>query len=180
VAEFLSLAQQCEANQQLPITTCLINTAVVDLLETSSSPADHLEDILRNSNINFEASSQTVFIHPGLLNFQAIAELVDLVATFYIGYNPAVNVMEMADILADCATPALGKEWPETSSMMATGDDDAQTCGDRLRTLFETFILQRDPLAAPSSCLDETQAMTHQSKKCSGFSSDASSSYVKV
>jgi hypothetical protein len=125
----------------------LVNPGIIRLLEESPDPAFHAQDIVDNIAINFEAGDPFVFIRTYPLNFAGIARLVDIVASFYRGYEP-VNLKAMEDLFQACAREgSLGKEWPELN---ITVTETGETCGNRFKDIFETYNSARDTMVHPS------------------------------
>jgi len=104
----------------------LVNPELFTLLSSSPNPEKHARDILSGvqSLGSFSAETDEILIHPGLLNFAALADKLGRVADFYAGYGPADDVA-MQEFMGSCATQSLGMSWFEAAALPA-GDS---TCG---------------------------------------------------
>ncbi len=104
----------------------LINPEVIGLLQNSPNPEMHAKDILEGIQKlgAFSADTDRIFIRPGILNFQAVADKFGRVADFYSGHGPA-DMASMEGFMDSCATPGLGKGWFEVAAMPA----GESTCG---------------------------------------------------
>lgn len=118
----------------------IINPELISLLLTSPDPVFHANDILDSlaNAASFAVEDTTVFVRPGLINFNAFAELVDRVASFYIGYAP-YDTAGTEQFLSECAVPSLGLDWPDVQGLPA-GDS---TCGEKFSQLFNDFVNAR-------------------------------------
>ena len=119
----------------------LVNPDLIDLLQTSPDPVFHAVDILSaTSSGSFTVNNDVlVFIRPYILNFLALAQIVDIVAAFYSGLEP-VDLKKMNVMLTDCAMPSFGLDWKDTQSIHASS---GQTCGKLFMLLYQEFILSR-------------------------------------
>jgi hypothetical protein len=114
----------------------LINPEVIGLLQNSPNPEMHARDILEGVQKlgAFSADSDRIFIRPGVLNFQAVADKFGRVADFYSGNGPA-DMSSMANFMDACATPGLGKGWFEVAALPA----GSSTCGEVFNTMLGEY-----------------------------------------
>lgn len=120
----------------------LINPEVIGLLQNSPNPEMHARDILEGVQKlgAFSADTDRIFIRPGVLNFEAVADKFGRVADFYSGNGPS-DMAGMGDFMESCATPGLGKGWFEVATLPA----GSSTCGQ----LFDSMLTDyRAALAA--------------------------------
>ena len=105
----------------------LINGEVVDLLLDSPDPAFHVRDIVGSlANFgSFQADDSAIFVRPGVLDFQAFAEKIGRIGSFYAARGP-IDHSEMEAFLAGCAEPGLGLGWVEVAALPL----DGTTCGE--------------------------------------------------
>lgn len=122
---------------QSPEIQPLINPELLGLLQTSPDPVFHARDImgaLQNA-ANFDASDPTIFVRPGVLNFEVLAHRFGRIGSFYAGYAP-VNTADMAYFLDECAQPTRGMTWTEAE---AVATRDGATCGEVFSELAANF-----------------------------------------
>lgn len=143
----------------------LINPDLIDLLENSPDPVYHANDIITASSGDFSVKGDPlVFIRPYLLNFDGASEFLDVVASFFSGFDP-VNTVAMSKLLQNCATASLGLKWAEIKFLQAT---EVTTCGEDFVALFEAFVDERtsshptrldDPLGSTIATLINTSVL---------------------
>jgi hypothetical protein len=77
----------------------LINSESIQLLEESPDPAFHAQYMIDNGMFTFGAvvDNPLIFIITFLVNWAGFAGLVDIVASFYQGYEP-VDLKAMGDL----------------------------------------------------------------------------------
>ncbi|MBT8447834.1 MAG: hypothetical protein KJO38_11830 [Gammaproteobacteria bacterium] len=123
-----------------PLLQQIINPELFELLLNSPDPVFHATDIVESlaSAASFEVNDATVFVRPGLINFEAFAGLVDRLGSFYVGYAP-FDYAGAERFLDACAVPGLGNDWPDIKDLPA----GASTCGEAFTDLFEDFRAQR-------------------------------------
>jgi hypothetical protein len=114
----------------------LINPELVTLLASSPNPEKHARDILEGvqSLGSFSADSDKILIHPGLLNFQGLADKLGRAADFYAGYGPT-DADAMEAFMSSCATQSLGMSWFEAAGLPA-GDS---TCGAAFDSMLGSY-----------------------------------------
>ncbi len=114
----------------------LINPELVTLVQESPDPAFHIRDILDSAKKlgNFSVDTDLIFIRPGLINFESVADKLGRAGSFYAGYGPADND-KMSAWLDACAVSGLGKTWFEVATLPA-GDS---TCGAELNTMIGDY-----------------------------------------
>lgn len=114
----------------------LINPELVELVEQSPDPAFHIRDLLESAKKlgNFSVDSDLIFIRPGLINFESVADKLGRAGSFYAGYGPADNE-RMTSWLEACAEPGRGKTWFEVAALPA----GASTCGEELQSMIGEY-----------------------------------------
>jgi hypothetical protein len=114
----------------------LINPELVTLVTESPDPEFHIRDILESAKKlgNFAVDTDLIFIRPGLISFESIADKLGRAGSFYAGYGPA-DQPRISAWLDACAEPGLGKTWFEVASLPA-GDS---TCGGELDSMLASY-----------------------------------------
>lgn len=114
----------------------LINPEVISLIENSPDPEFHIRDIVESAQKlgNFAVDSDLIFIRPGLISFEALADKLGRAGSFYAGYGPADHP-RMAAWLDACAEPGVGKTWFEVAAMPAGNS----TCGAELNAMIGDY-----------------------------------------
>jgi len=114
----------------------LINPELVTLVEESPDPEFHIRDILDGAKKlgNFSVDSDRIFIRPGLINFESVADKLGRAGSFYAGYGPADDT-KMAAWLDACAEPGRNKTWFEVAGL-PMGDS---TCGAELNSMIGSY-----------------------------------------
>ena len=127
----------------------LINPELLALLADSPNPAFHLQDLWGSLSSfgSFEADSDLIFLRPGVVSFEGLAEKVGRIGSFYAGYGPT-DADAWAAFLEGCASPGLGKTWREVAALDAGG----ASCGERFGAMLGDWrgALLRDEAAYPS------------------------------
>ena len=148
----------------------LVNPELLSLLADSPDPFFHIRDLWSAISTfgSFAADSDLIFLRPGLVNFEAFAEKIGRIGTFYAAYGPA-DAAAWEAFLANCATASRGMGWPEASQLDA---GDGLTCGDRygalLLTWRDAFLADEDnfdsriddPIGAHLSAIISTSVLT--------------------
>jgi len=147
VADFISILESTQGN-----VATLVNRDVIELLLTSPDPLFHADDIIANSQGDFSVSDPLVFVRPYLLDISGAAALLDLVASFYAGFEP-LDTERMERLLEDCAKPSLGVQW--NSTIMDYPTRSKSTCGNELASLFDDFVESRRGSDSFPSRLDD-------------------------
>ncbi len=90
----------------------LINPELVALLQTASP--FHTKDIWDSVKAfgSFKVDSDLILIRPGVISFEAVAEKVGRIGTFYAAMGPD-NLAKWDTFLNECAEPSVGKTWNE-------------------------------------------------------------------
>ncbi len=104
----------------------LINPEVLDLLVESEDPTFHIVDIvseLQNFG-SFAADDPAILVRPGVLDFEAFAEMLGRIGSFYAGRGP-VDDDRMQAFLSDCAGAGRGLPWADIAEFPA----EEGTCG---------------------------------------------------
>lgn len=111
----------------------LVNPEITTLLDESPNPEWHARDIIAGAEKlgSFAADSDRIFIRPGLLSFDGLAEKIGDAASFYAGLGP-VDTANMKIFMDSCAVPGVGKQWFDVAQLPAAGG----TCG----TLFDNTL----------------------------------------
>lgn len=114
----------------------LINPELIDLIVESDDPLFHLRDLVGElENLgSFHTDDPSIFARPGPIDFEAFAELVGRVGSFYAGEGP-LDDAAMERFFADCAGPSRGLLWDEAAAL-PSGDT---TCGERFRVILEDW-----------------------------------------
>jgi hypothetical protein len=110
----------------------LINPEIVQLVRESPDPEFHIRDVLDGVKKlgNFSVDSDLIFIRPGLISFESVADKLGRAGSFYAGYGPADDA-RMAAWLDACAEPGLGKDWFEVAALPA----GSSTCGEEFQAM---------------------------------------------
>lgn len=117
-----------------------VNSDFVTLLKTSSDPIFHATDILAASTQNFAVRDDPlVLIRPYIVNFAALADIIDSIASFYAGLEP-LDWETFNILLTDCAIPNVGKDWGDIQNFDTS---IGQTCGELFVSLYQNFLLTR-------------------------------------
>jgi hypothetical protein len=119
-----------------PALQNIINPEVFELLLSSPDPVFHAQDLINGwaAALSFQVSDPTVFVRPGPINFEAFAQLVDRLASFYAGYEP-FDRHGFDAFLSGCAMAGLGVDWPDIKDVPV----GQSTCGELFSELFEAF-----------------------------------------
>lgn len=112
----------------------LINPEVLALIAESPDPVFHARDIVASlaAAASFSVTDETLFVRPGVITFEGVADKLGRVGSFYAGYGPADDDATEA-FLAACAEPARGLDWADVAVLPA-GD---ATCG----ALFDQLLI---------------------------------------
>ncbi len=124
-----------------PAVQSLINPELIELLLTSPDPVFHANDVINGlaNAASFTVTEPSVFVRPGVINFDAFAELVGRLGSFLAGYGN-YDMAAARALLDACAVPGRFMDWPELSQMPA-GD---ATCGAAFVDLFDTYLENLD------------------------------------
>ena len=117
----------------------LINPELVETLANSPDPSFHVDDFVGMAKQfgSFETTDPSILIRPGLVDFEAAAEKLGRVGSFYAAYEP-VDREGMLKFMTHCATPGRGMNWDGVAALPA-GDT---TCGEMLAGLVTDFRKQ--------------------------------------
>lgn len=136
-----------------PAVRDLVNPEVFELLAGSPDPVWHARDLVTAATgaLSFQADDPSIFVRPGLVDFDAVADKLGRVASFYAGYEP-VDLQAMAALLDACAAASRGLDWDRIGALPA-GDS---TCGARFADLAAGYLaaVSADPAAYPSRADD--------------------------
>ena len=115
----------------------LINPELIDLLANSPDPQFHIEDIWGSikSFGSFAVDNDRLFVRPGLIDFEAFADKIGRVGSFYAAYGPA-NADTWTAFLDGCAEQGRERNWREVMTLDA---GDGNTCGDHFAQLLTTW-----------------------------------------
>jgi hypothetical protein len=140
-----------------PVVRDLVNPEVFELLASSPDPVWHARDLVAAATgaLSFRADDPTIFVRPGLVDFDAVADKLGRVASFYAGYAPA-DLPAMAALLDDCAAASRGLDWDAIGALPA----GESTCGARFADLAAGYLaaVGADPAAYPSRADDPVGA----------------------
>lgn len=111
----------------------LINPELIELITQSPDPAYHVQDTWSalSSFGSFATDSEMIFLRPGLLSFEALADKIGRIGSFYAAYGPE-DAEAWQGFLDRCAPQSAGKTWVEISQL---DGGDGLTCGDRFQSL---------------------------------------------
>jgi hypothetical protein len=114
----------------------LINPELVTLVEESPDPEFHIRDILDGVKKlgAFSVDSDRIFIRPGLISFESLADKLGRAGSFYAGYGPADHG-KMSEWLDACAEPGFGKTWFEVAALPM----GKSTCGAELNAMIGEY-----------------------------------------
>ena len=128
----------------IPEFANIVNPEIKDLLASPTRASFAARDVQKSITTlgAFSVDDNRLFFRPGLLNWNALADLFGRVASFYAGYAPA-NGAGMKAWLDDCATASVGKPWTEAS----TTSTASGTCGERFVGLVNAY--RKDVRANP-------------------------------
>lgn len=114
----------------------LVNPEMIALLQNSPNPQYHATDILGaiKGFGAFSADDPKIVVRPGVLNFEAVADQLDVLASFYAGYGP-FDTEGMTAWFADCATAGQGKTWAQVRGLPA----GESSCGAEFHRMFGEY-----------------------------------------
>ncbi len=129
-----------------PQVQSLINPEVIDLLLTSPDPVFHAIDLVNSlaNAASFTVDDPTVFVRPGVINFDAFAEIIGRLGNFLAAYGD-YDIDSARTLVDACAVPGRFMDWPTVATLPA-GDS---TCGDAFTELFDNYLAALDD-GAPS------------------------------
>jgi len=147
----------------------LVNPELLALLDTSEHPEFHVADILAGvaSLGAFTTDDVHIFVRPGLISFESLADKLGRAGSFYAGYQP-VDRRFMNTFLDSCAVPGVDKSWFEVMAIPA----GEATCGDifgaMLREYREALLADEtsyesridEPVGAHLAALVSTSVLT--------------------
>ena len=115
----------------------LINPEAIDLLLTSPDPVFHALDIIDGleKGLQFIVDDPRVFLRTSVINFDAFAELIGGIASFYAGYGP-IDREALQLWFRDCADASTGLTWEETAALPGPM---GLTCGEALTDQFNQY-----------------------------------------
>ncbi len=128
----------------IPEFANIVNPEIKDLLASPTRASFAARDVQKSITTlgAFSVDDNRLFFRPGLLNWNALADLFGRVASFYAGYAPADGA-GMKSWLDDCANASVGKPWPEA----AATSTPSGTCGARFTGLVNAY--RKDVRANP-------------------------------
>ncbi|MEM9388603.1 MAG: hypothetical protein AAGA68_26420 [Pseudomonadota bacterium] len=159
-----------------PAVQSLINPEVIDLLLTSPDPVFHAIDLIDSlaNAATFTVDDPTVFVRPGVINFDAFAEIVGRLGNFLAAYGE--YDIETARSLVDaCAVPGRFMDWPTVATLPA-GDS---TCGEAFSALFDDYLANLDD-NAPSRLDDPIGRYVQMAVTTAVLQGDAVDSYTQA
>lgn len=115
----------------------LVNPEVLELLASSPDASFHVEDIYSavSGFGSFAVDSDRVLIRPGLLSFDAFAEKIGRIGSFYAAFGPADEVAWQS-FFDECAPGSRGLPWSEISKIQM---QDGGTCGEHFGEMAQTW-----------------------------------------
>ena len=125
-----------------PAVQQIVNPEIFALLAQSPDPVFHAQDIIDSlaNAASFSVTDPNVFVRPGIINFEALAEVIGRLGNFLAAYGP-IDRAGMTSFLQACGTPGRGLDWPDVAPLAAPGG----TCGETLTTLFDDFLAASQP-----------------------------------
>jgi hypothetical protein len=127
----------------------LVNAEVVELLLDSPDPSFHIRDIVGAlaSFGDFRSDDPAILVRPGVLDFEAFAEKIGRIGSFYAGEGP-LDEPAMQAFMTDCAGPGRGLDWPEVAALPTAYG----TCGEAFTEILidwrEAWLANEDPGAS--------------------------------
>lgn len=114
----------------------LVNPEVLTFLQAPVSLTAHVKDVWEAFTTfgNFKADSAKIFLRPGLVNFAGLAQKIGRIGSFYAGYG-AFDATAWEAFFTACATPGVGKPWPEVAALSS----DGKTCRERFRAILDPW-----------------------------------------
>jgi hypothetical protein len=105
----------------------LVNQEVLDVLLHSPDPEFHVRDIVGalTSFGDFRSDDPAILVRPGVLDFEAFAEKIGRIGSFYAGEGP-LDDAAMQAFMTDCAEAGRGLDWLELASLPT----EHGTCGE--------------------------------------------------
>lgn len=156
-------------SQELSKFKDAINPEVPGLFKNAKNPYYGAKEALKSVKQavgDLNATSNTIFFRPGLLNWPFVAQRLGRIGSFYASYAPA-DPDGMAVFLDNCTEPSWknseagaanpGLLWP---SIAAFTPPDGQSCGEQFRTLVQSFRsqLEKNEANYPSRIADPVAA----------------------
>lgn len=120
----------------IPEFSAIVNPEIKELLASPQRASFAAKDVQKSITTlgAFSVDDNRLFFRPGLLNWNALADLFGRVASFYAGYAPA-DVPGMKAWLDDCAEGSVGKPWTEAAAVSTPKG----TCGERFVGLVNAY-----------------------------------------
>lgn len=114
----------------------LLNPELLALLQTSEAPEFHVQDILDSiSNLgSFSTDDVQIFVRPGIIHFEGLADKLGRIASFYAGYAPADSA-RMETFLSSCSSLDRPRSWFEVMSLQA----GESTCGELFSSMVRDY-----------------------------------------
>jgi len=107
----------------------LVNPELIGLITNSPSPSYHLNDIwsaLKGFG-SFSADSDLILLRPGVISFEAFAEKIGRIGSFYAAYGPA-DGERWGTFFSECARGEdRGAFWPQIAALPVSSGG---TCGE--------------------------------------------------
>jgi len=151
----------------------IINDELVDTITNSPDPAFHVQDVAQalSKIAAFDATDDTIFVRPGIIDFDKLAEKLGRIANFYAGYGP-YDAAGMIRFFDQCATPGTGMAWDELSGLAI---EDGGTCGELFKGLVTEYrtALLADEDAFPKRIDDIVGSEMHALISTSVLENDA-------
>ena len=115
----------------------LVNPEVLALLSDSPDASFHVDDLYSavSGFGSFAVDSDRVLIRPGLLSFEAFAEKIGRIGSFYAAFGPADEVAWQA-FFNECAPNSRGLPWSEISKFPM---ENGGTCGEHFAGMAQTW-----------------------------------------
>mmetsp|Transcript_29784 Transcript_29784/g.43911 ORF Transcript_29784/g.43911 Transcript_29784/m.43911 type:complete len:648 (-) Transcript_29784:99-2042(-) len=128
---------------EAPFIKTFLNPQVAQAIIGSPNPIGMAEDIISGLDQIFDSRSPLILVRPSILNWEGVAELFDVLASFLHGSEP-VNVDGMQLMLSQCAV--LGDtSWTQSASRLVwIGLPVPVTCQEIFTALLAEFVFTRD------------------------------------
>ncbi len=135
-SDVAAATKQLQEVLAIPEFASIVNPEIKELLASPARAAFAAKDVQKSITTlgAFSVDDNRLFFRPGLLNWNALAELFGRVASFYAGYAPA-NGSGMKAWLDDCAAGSIGKPWTEAAQTTTKSG----TCGERFIGLVNDY-----------------------------------------
>lgn len=93
----------------------LINREIFKIIRESANPQFHLAEVQKSLEKfgKFEATDPSVFLFPGFIDWDVVAQRLGRLGDFYAGYGSYYPKNRMEQVLSQCSKAAVGKTWDQ-------------------------------------------------------------------